>query len=219
MNTCIVISTWDKGSKLWPIIQHCFDKYWKDCPYEVYFLTNTLDAPFGKTIKVGEDKGWYHMVTTALPQIPYSSFIFLIDDYWLYNKVDQETLSKLVATVETKEADYIRIVPSRGAVQYYNENLKYFNLDYQYRTSLGPSIWNKDFFLSLLREEENIWQFEMQSATRLNSTHKTLCVNRSGVFDVVCEFKGSPWKEEPVEKGKLTETAYEFLKLEGLEIK
>ena len=51
----VLISTFDERSFAWKPFVHGMNKYWKDCPWEVKWMTNKLDAPMGEAIKIPEN--------------------------------------------------------------------------------------------------------------------------------------------------------------------
>lgn len=217
MSVAIYFSTWDKSKRFFPVLKHSFEKYWPNCPYPVYFALNTVGAPFGDTINFGEDKGWSQMILDTLDKVKEDNIIFMMEDYWLWKEVDQERLNRIVDLIEKKEIDYCRLIPSPGAIQPYNDDINYFNTDFMYRTSLGPGIWNKEFFKSLIVADENPWQFEQNSAQRVHHARKMMCV-KDGLLNIVCEYKGSKWWLEPVVGGRLTSNAFLYVQQEQINI-
>jgi len=217
MSIAVFFSAWDKSQKYFPVLQHSMNKYWSNCPYPIYFTTNFIDGPFGTTLKYGKDEGWSKMMIKLLPEVKEDTIIFMMEDYWLWKEVDQERLSKIVNLVDKNEIDYARLIPSPGAIQPYNDDLNYFNTDFMYKTSLGPGVWNKKFFESLLVAEENPWQFEQESAKRVDYRRKMMCV-KEGILNIVCEYKDSPYWLEPIVKGRLTSNAFLYVQKEKIDV-
>ncbi len=115
MDTAIVVSSCDKYSEAWKAFAHGFLKYWPDCSYKLYFITGYKDAPIGTSIKVGPDKGWSANMLVALDQISETTLLMMVDDYWLFERIDNQAVEELVDLVRKGQADQIRLNKSAEA--------------------------------------------------------------------------------------------------------
>ena len=83
--TALLISSCDAYEDLWePFFTFLF-RYWPDCPYPIYLITNHLSYPDSRvqTILSGDDKGWATNMRYALEKINSSHIIYLQDDYFI----------------------------------------------------------------------------------------------------------------------------------------
>lgn len=173
----VIVSSCDKYRYLWDIQLQLFNKYWNDCPYPIYYLSENSDFPkFNtplnlKNVKFNIDPSgptdWSYMMKTFLNGIDCEYFIYMQEDYVLIDYVDQNQLSSLLEYVIKNEIDYVRFItspPGNGISLEINENLfiREITKDQQWRTSLMAAIWKKSTFLELLNRDTTFtpWKFE-----------------------------------------------------------
>ena len=178
MNTIpVIVSSCDKYRYLWDIQLQLFNKYWKDCPHPIYYLSENSDFPKLQTtlnlknVKFNMDSNgptdWSYMLKTFLERIDSEYFIYMQEDYVLIDYVNQNDLNFLVDYVVNNEINYVRFItspPGNGISLEVNENvfIREITKGEQWRTSLMAAIWKKSTFLELLDGNENItpWKFE-----------------------------------------------------------
>jgi len=77
-DVAILVSSFDGFSDLWSPFFMLFWRYWPDCPYPVYLISNNkiYENPRITTIMVGEDRHWSGNFITALYRVPHSVIIY-----------------------------------------------------------------------------------------------------------------------------------------------
>ena len=205
-DTAIIVSSCDKYFNTWEPFAHCFNKYWKDCPYPLYFITNHKDSPIGKTIRVGEDRGWASNMIHALKQVPEPIIIVLLEDYFLSDYVDSPRIEDLVSLVRNG-AGQVRLLPCAESKE------GRINEDALYIASLQPGIWNKEYFKTFLVPGDDAWAFELSSSRR----YKGNGLNYSTLEPAlpIWNFDG----REILIRGVWDKDIYKFTEKEGIEIK
>ena len=212
-NIAVVISSCDKYSFIWEAYKTIFQKYWSDCPYPIYFITNNMDAPFGQTIRVG-DLDWASGVIKALNKVKEKTIVWLLEDYWFTNMVNTLDLNKLCTFINTTECDHIRLYVSNQSKQIprqkFTEDLDLLNKEEDYRCSLNAGLWKKNILLNLIESGNNIW----------DSEHIMTNKSRSKLFCTVKEMKYIIYNidNNMIEQGKITKAGYEYLQREGISI-
>lgn len=214
-NTSIVISSCDKYSHAWPVFKHSFEKYWPDCQFPVYFITNEKEAPLGTTIKTGEDQGWSNQMTKALDQIDTEIMIFLLEDYWFTEAVNKEGLNQLVQLMYNNVGiEHIRLYASKQSKEIKREpyllETDLLNEDEDYRSSLNAGIWRTRTMKALLEPNKSIW----------DSEHSMTEQSRDKMFITVRDMKHIKYNidNNMVEKGKFTDHATKYIQQEGISI-
>ncbi len=187
-NCSIVVSSFDAYQDVWKPFFTFFFKYWPDCPFPVYLISNYLDYQDDrvKTLKVGEDKNWTSNIKIALENIESDYFIFFIEDYFLNKRVDTKRIEKLLEIAQSEDVAYLRLYPSPGPDRPFKDYSEVGEIDSQapYRTSLMSAIWNKKDFLDLLVDGENAWEVELKGTERSRSCQKHfLSVKRSKMWN------------------------------------
>jgi hypothetical protein len=228
-NPIILVSSCDRYRGCWGTFKYAYDKYWKDCPWEIVFITNNFESPF-KTIKVGDTTSWSESMRLALKQVTASSVLLLLEDYWLCANPDTLSILEFMDTVETKKAHHIRLTPSDEAIESYSPKLKKMPYYAEYLTSLQPSIWNTDLLRKCVVPTPfyhydspyyyTSWAFESEGKFRIDTIDNIfLTVKKHDYFHLVGQLDPKyKWCENPVVSGMWTEAVHEYEKYEGISI-
>ena len=182
----IVISSTDSYCDCWRPFFLLLEKFIDDISkYKIYLITDTLiysDHSFVRTIKTSENSNiipWADRIGAALNQIDDDSFLLLMDDYFLYNRINFNELKSLDFILKNNpEIGSIKIVSHHNTnfVDSRHKNLKVIKKLSSYRISLQPTLWKKDFLKKILIKGENPWHFEILGTFRSFFIDKKLLV-------------------------------------------
>jgi hypothetical protein len=164
----VLIVSCDNYADLWDPFFDLFRRFWPDCPFPVYLLSNykRCEAPGVITIDVGEDHAWSDNLLNGLNRIK-EEFVFMwIDDLFLLEKIDTESLLRVCNEFIKVEGNYIRLNPTVKADTRFNEYFGLVSTGTIYRTSTVLSLWRKEVLRELLREGESAWDFEIHGTVR-----------------------------------------------------
>jgi len=222
----VIVGTLDLYSVVWQGLCHGLKKYWPDCPWPVVFITNKMDAPCGKAVKVGGDHTrWGQRMKRGLRQIKSPAILWLTSDNWITAPLDTKTLMGFAEHVLSKKADHIRLYPgwdhdtAKGPFRR-DPRLMIFAKKAPYRCSLKPSLWRRKVLIRLLKDGEQAWDFEREASRRSRELgDRFLAVKNWGYFPMVT--RGDPsgdWVKSPVVRGRWTKAAKRYAQLEGLNI-
>jgi hypothetical protein len=232
MSISVVVCGMDPRSQLWPPFKHGFDKYWPDCPWTKYFITNRLEGPEGfRTIRTGKEFSWADKTITALELIDSELLLWMMEDFWLPGPVQTKVLVEFYELMlKHKNIDHIRLMPPSGIdgivipdkecreVSEFDNRLWHFKRDASYRVSVTASFWRKDSLLSYIKDGMDPWMFENEgSVASYNSPNLYLCLVDPYVFPI--PHYTNPYqqqKNEMVSKGIWNKSAVEYIKREGL---
>lgn len=177
-NTAILVLSCDKYADAWQPFFLFFQKYWSDCPFPVYLGTNekVFSFPNVKQIFSRKQTTWSDELKTILQQIPETNIIIMLEDYFIYKKVNNEEVFQLIDEMQKQNAAYIKLgaFPAKydGLWPYkpLKENPKLGEIEKgaKYRLCLQTALWNKNVLLNLLDIKENPWQFEIEASKRSN---------------------------------------------------
>ena len=168
----VVISSCDAYQDCWEAFFTMFFRYWPDCPFSVYLISNHSVYPDSrvKPILLGEDAGWADNMRQALKQIDAPYFIYFLEDVFLRKKVDTKRILDLLVLAEKEQAACLRLYPAPGPNAHYKDfkEVGEIKKGAPYRISLMTAIWNKKIFIDLLAPGENAWQMELKGSARSN---------------------------------------------------
>jgi hypothetical protein len=169
----VLIVSCDKYQDLWQPFFTLFFKYWPECPYPVYLLSNysVFPDPRVKMITVGEDKDWSSGLATALQQILQPYVILLLEDYLLTRPVDTAKIQALATYIRQKKAGYLRLFPCPGpdAPCADNPDMGEILRGSPYRLSTQAAIWDRQVLSGLLREGETPGELEVFGSRRTDT--------------------------------------------------
>lgn len=160
-------------TKICPINLHFLNKYWpgnevtvvgyedvlrlKDLPenVDVHCLGN--QSSFGRT--------WTNALIPFFQNVPEDYFALIFDDHILMNDVNLSDINLLEEQFLMKRVDKAMIGGgiSLSSAHHYDENLLIFDQAADYRMSLHPAIWTKNYFLHYLRPNMTSWDFELKN--------------------------------------------------------
>ncbi len=230
MNIVLLVGSLDRYSGGWGPFCHGLEKYWPDCPYPVYFITNELDAPCGISLKVGGDRDFSGNTRRALECIDgATTILWMQEEHWLYEPVDTAAIVEFGHIVEQGGADHIRLISGwvrniRKKCTYVPDpRLSIFTDDSAYRVTAQAAFWNVEMFKSILQPNESVWQFENDGSVRSQVyPDRFLCITENKYMHYVMPTKDktwdSPYSDSPVTKGRWGFGARKYAKDEEIEV-
>ncbi len=216
----ILISSCEKYSDLWDANLHFLEQNWPDRAEETLLVTDAPTDrcyPHVEILCAGVDKEFTERLAAALEQVKTPYLLFLLDDYFLTEKIDQEKLHQSVRFAAREKIDYIRLYPAsrhylhREGAKPFPEDPGFYLRDLregEYKISLYPGIWKTEFMRRTLDRRLNAWQYEVSLTERAKE------------LDAVCVI--SNHRELPfldvIRKGKLLHKAQRTLRNCGVEL-
>lgn len=168
----VVVFTCDRCSSwLIPIFSHFYKKNWPDNPYQTEFVTETKEINVNgvKTFCAGKIP-WADMAIKYLNSIKDDNFLLLLDDYIL----DKPVKTNIVLRAERFCVGNIGVVhlAYRPVVDplyfdFGSNDFKEYPPVGRNTASTTPAIWQREFFLNILKSGESMWQFEINGSKRI----------------------------------------------------
>ena len=168
-NSCaILIVSCDSYRDLWGPCITLLQRFWIDCPYKVYLLSNQIAADFkGITpITTGKDISWSDNVLYALDQIPETYVFLYIEDLLLKSPAKSSTITTLIQRLMDEGGNYLRLNPTPAADKPLDDTIGTISQGTVYRSSVVMSVWKKSTLKDLLIPGENAWEFEEKGTER-----------------------------------------------------
>ena len=195
----IVISSTDSYQDCWFPFFSLFEKFLDNVDnIDVLLITDNIiydKHKFVKTITTSKDgiiMPWSDRMLSALNHIKDKSFLLLMDDYFVYSKINIIDLN-FFDTILNKDSRLgsLKIVghESSKVVSCNNKNINKISMLSSYRLSLQPTLWKKEYLNQILVSGENPWQFEILGSFRSIFLNKSILVisnywlNKNKVID------------------------------------
>ena len=168
----ILISSFDKYSDLWPVFFQCKQKYWQDCTYTCYLVSNTTtyNSESCESICTGTETNWCDRMEKALERIDDDYILLLLEDYLFGQRVDNEKIKKYEEFCVTNSVDYLRLIDIPHKDRFFERKVQcnspdVFEVlqDEEYGVNLQPAIWRRTFLLDVLKKvngNRSAWEVE-----------------------------------------------------------
>lgn len=170
-SVAVLVSSCDAFFDAWRPFHAFLQKFWLDCPLDIFLLTNELTVRSTRlhSIPVGPDRGWSSNLRSALEQIEHPYVLYLQEDYFLTAQVDSAQMAQDFAEVMDAGADSLcfraRSEPDAG-FQPLNDRFGIVPLASDGRTRCQVTLWKKSALQSILRSGETAWNFEARGSAR-----------------------------------------------------
>ncbi|MES2838455.1 MAG: hypothetical protein V4667_13085 [Bacteroidota bacterium] len=169
-NLAIVVQSCDKYDDLWNGFYTLFFRYWKNCSYPIYHITETKTCSYPGVITINTQNvtTWSDMLKYGLEKIKEDYVLYLLEDYFLIKPIDETRIEKAVEIVKKENAACLRLVPVPGPDRDFKDytDIGEISKNSAYSLSTQASIWNKNILENFILKGETGWQFENQGSQR-----------------------------------------------------
>ena len=187
-NRCaILISSFDGFSDIWKPFFTLFFRYWPDCPYPIYLISNFKHYENFRvtTLAIGKDGKWASNLLEALNQIPATHIVYLQDDYFFTEKVDTTEIRGLVDLAIRDTIACLRLFPQPGPDLPYAEQIGMIAQNATYRVSLQAAIWDVHVLRQLTKQGESGWDMEIHGSERAHVLSNTFLSTKKAAINYV----------------------------------
>ena len=185
----IFVNSTDSFEDTWDPFFHLLHDYWPLAgPVVLNTETKTFSHPdvsvsCTRVAKAGETNvPWGECMLRALDHIPTELFVYLQDDYFLYDSVQNEIVDEAARIMREEGLDCLRLMECGGAGPWEPTNYPWLWTVSQratYRISLQAGLWTKSGMRKHLRAHESPWQMEVWGSKRAHRTPGRIwCVSR-----------------------------------------
>jgi len=224
----IFVNSTDSFEDTWTPFFHLLGDNW---PQSAPVVLNTetksfeypgLDIVSTRVARPGERRvPWGECMLRALDYIPTEMFVYLQDDYFLYDRVDVDKVDEAARIMQNHGLDCLRLMECGGGGPWEPTTYPWLwsmSKDAKYRIALQAGLWTKSGMRKYLRAHESPWQMEIWGSRRAEHIEGDLwCVSR----DVYHEDNPQivPYIPTGIVKGKWNRDAVEALFAEhGIEV-
>jgi hypothetical protein len=163
-DTAFVVVSCDKYSDLWEPFFQCLTKYWPDCPFDKYLISNYEGINYKdvKVLKIGEDKAYSDNILKALEALDYEWIILWLDDVFLSHPVSTNRLIKILETAKESEAGYLKLAADMPMSYQSDPSIEIGVLPkgIKYRSAIGCALYNYNTLSKLLTPNSSAWELD-----------------------------------------------------------
>lgn len=169
-NVSILIVGFDGYVDVWNHSIDLMNKYWPDRP-KTYFATSELKPDYAgvEIIQAGPNSEWSRKTQTALSHINTPYVILLLEDFFISDYVDNDTIVETLKFIEENDIKFYQLLVQlinqkweKGKRYEGKRYLKIIPTNKKYGINLQAAIWKTDYLREKVGHENyNAWKFEM----------------------------------------------------------
>jgi hypothetical protein len=197
----VLITSSDKYADLWCGFFSLFWRYWPDCPFKIYLVSNTigLDDTRVTNILVGPDKCWTDTMLKCLPRMRERHLLIWGEDLFLCRRVDSRRVIEICRWVAGVDANYMRLNAVPRPDKRCNRLAGVVSRGTLYRASTTVTLWKREVLLNLLTAGETGAVFEQHASMRSDAYDGFYSTWRAEVVFVNTVIKGK-WNRSALRK-------------------
>ena len=167
----VVVASCDSYSDTWGPFDVLFERFWPDCPFAAYLVTNEKMRSFNRIIclPIGKDISWSDNLLTALSKIPHEFIILMVDDLLLTTPAKTVQISDILEWMNSSSGNCVHLYGRPKPTKPFVGLVGGLPKGTYYRTSAVSSLWRKSVLISVLKTGESAWDFEIQGSRRSNA--------------------------------------------------
>ncbi len=208
----ILVVSCDKYSDLWDVFFDLWNRFWPDCPYQMYLGSNFREFKRDgvKTLCIGEDASWAENVSKMLDMIDEDYILNLGEDYYLARNVDEKRIEGLFQYLIKNGLDCIHLQANNTGLRILDKNLgiEYIEPGEPYYVCASPCIWNKESMRKFLIPGYTAWDFELKNSKSVQEGEQNFATVHKSVFDL----------RNGVIRGKYLRSTIDFLSSIGIHV-
>lgn len=190
-NLTILVNSCDKYEDAWEPFFKILKLQWPECEqYRIVLNTESkvYDCDFlnVETICGGKDVTWSQRLKYVLERIETDYILYFLEDFFLLEKVSNETFEEALKLIQDshdigyiglkyqKKREYRNPDDEDNSVRFINKD-KIVTVN---RINSMSALWNKSWLMSLIKDHETPWEFELYGSERSRRTpEKVLIIN------------------------------------------
>ncbi len=171
----IVVSSCDAYEDTWIPFFEMLQIQWPNRIYPIVlntesksFVYKNLDIKTFNMYKVGEKVSWGKRLRETLKKIDTEYIIFLLDDFFPIEKVDQQRIEECIEWMdENPKISVFNFYRVKGGIK--DGRFPHFEKRPQkgkYKLNCSAALWRRKKLIQYIRPHENPWQFELYGSKR-----------------------------------------------------
>lgn len=171
----ILVLSCDAYSDLWNDFFTLKERYWPDCPFQTYLVTETKQYNRNgvAVLCMGKNLNWSGRLKGALKMIDTPLVLPILDDYFIYKTIDNSIILENVDFCLKHSVSFLSLekkrIMSDPNRQYYNKYVIIPKHE-KYPVDTAAAMWDRDYFIKKLGDGDySAWQFEVNMCNEAES--------------------------------------------------
>ena len=172
----IMVLSCDKYEDVWDNFFSIKDKFWPDCNFQWYLVTESKHYHRNDVITINSEGNWSTRLRNAVRSVNSKYICTFLDDYFIVDAVDNGHINYLVDYVDEHKVSFLNMddgfdhIQRNPGLQEYDDNLLIIPKHLHYGIDTAGAIWDKDFLLEKLGDGDySAWQFELDRCIEADS--------------------------------------------------
>lgn len=166
----MLVLSCDKYKDLWDDFFNLRDKYWPDCPFKWYVVTETetFHHEGVEVIRCGKDVNWAGRYRYAVKYAATRYVGVYLDDFFISEKIDNDLIMTSIEVMIKHNVSYLNMsnvfksIINLPQKEYFAPHLIRIPNHQRYGICTEAAIWECDYLLEKLGDGDySAWQFEI----------------------------------------------------------
>lgn len=166
----LLVLSCDKYSDLWDDFFNLKDRFWPDCEFKWYIVTETNDfnRPDVDVIKCGKDLNWAGRVRYAVNLLDTQYIGIFLDDYFIKSTINNTRIKEYLDIMISDKVSFLNLgnvfhhITNLPDKKYYKDHLIIIPNHLKYGIDTSAAIWDREYLLEKLGDEDySAWKFEV----------------------------------------------------------
>lgn len=222
----ILVSSCDKYEDAWEPFFRLLNIQWPDCPYNIVLSTETkkynCDFLNVETINSSPQLSWSSRLKNVLTQISTEYVLFFLEDFFLLETVKTDIFELALKLMKSDEKIGLITFNKRSLEAVFPETPDYEHCFLELtsknlaRTNVLVGLWRKDYYLKLIIDGEDPWQYEKNSNIRSKYAGSKIYTQNYEVSFPAFRYCMNPKDGYGITGGKWLRSNREFFESKGI---
>jgi len=165
----MLVLSCDKYSDVWDDFFNLKERFWPDCPFDWYVVTESQDYQRNhvKSIKCGKELNWSGRFRKAVLTVTTPYIGLYLEDYFIKAPIDNARILSFLDLMEKDKVSFLNLgnvfhhILRQPNLEYYADHLVKIPQHLRYGIDTAAAIWDKDYLLEKLGGGDySAWKFE-----------------------------------------------------------
>ncbi len=184
-NVSILVSSCDKYQEAWMPFFSLLKKYWEECNYPKYLLTESyVYSDYGvKTINSANQE-WSSRLLDALNKIETEYVLFFLEDFFIMGKVKVDMINRYLSYMESDDnisVIYLKSSTGQNKVSSLYPELIKMEKGKKYYINFQAALWRRKDFIRVIAPQLSPWDIEENPRWEVSGDF--YCVRNSSYVD------------------------------------
>ena len=164
----IFVLSCDKYQDVWDNFFELKDRYWKDCNFQWYLVTEHIIYNRPDVITLNNPGDWSTRLRNAVNRVKSRYICTFLEDYFICDTIDNKRINQLVDFMGKERVSFLNMddgfnhIQNTPELSHYCEDMLIIPKHLEYGVDTAGAIWDRNYLLEKLGDGDySAWQFEL----------------------------------------------------------